>query len=319
MNYEAELKQSIDFLESDKAIAMLAADAYWPKWDSPWWHMSLLHEMGMTKRIPERVIRAHIAAMNRIPHKGFPIHPGELPESVDPHRGTPCHCQLGNVFQLHATWGVDADAELPWIRPWFHKYQMADGGLNCDNDAYLAKDEVPSSMVGTIAIFESMLTIPKDRWTAEDRAFIAKGAQFLIDRKLLMGSPTKHNADERESAKDWGKLCFPRYYLYDTLRGLNALLKWADVTGEAIPRSAIAEVVQDLETRFADGQLRNGRHSYEGAGSMTQAPSGEWLRRQPASYFPLLSKLSAIGEVSPFLSRQWADAKTLLKRVRLKD
>ena len=80
-----------------------------------------------------------------------------LPEGVDPHRGYPCHCQLGNVYQVLAAYGLDVDKKLPWIRPWFLRYQMADGGLNCDNDAYLATSECPSSMVGTIAAFEAVL------------------------------------------------------------------------------------------------------------------------------------------------------------------
>ncbi len=98
---------------------------------------------------------------------------------------------------------------------------MADGGLNCDNDAYLIKDEVPSSMVGTIAAFEAVLLYTPREWTTEERTFLEKGAQFLIKRKLMLGSDTKHNASERKSAEDWMKLCFPRLYLYDVLRGLN--------------------------------------------------------------------------------------------------
>ncbi|MDQ3370194.1 MAG: hypothetical protein M3680_32660 [Myxococcota bacterium] len=31
------------------------------------------------------------------------------------------------------------------------RYQLADGGSSCDSDAYLQRDECPSSMVGTIA------------------------------------------------------------------------------------------------------------------------------------------------------------------------
>src|SRR5262245_27332308 len=146
-NYEAELRDSLRYLNSDEALQSLAADAHWPKWHSPWWHMLLLHEMGDTKRIPEPVIRAHIAALGRFPLKIFPIHPEDWPAGLDPFRGCPCHCQLGNVYQVLTAWGVDVDKELPWIRPWFLRYQMADGGLNCKNDAYLVKDETPSSMV----------------------------------------------------------------------------------------------------------------------------------------------------------------------------
>src|SRR3569623_1267937 len=116
---------------------------------------------------------------------------------------------------------------------------MADGGMNCDNSAYLVKDEVPSSMVGLIAAFEAILLYTPRTWTPEEEAFLEKGAQFLIRRKLVEGSSTKHNASERESAKQWRRLCFPRFYLYDVLRGLDALTLWAEKTNHLLPSHAI--------------------------------------------------------------------------------
>lgn len=308
------IEHSVRYLQSDAAIKSVEADPYWPKWDSPWWHMLLLHEMEETHKIPERLMKAYIASLNRIPLKTFPIQPEDMPEGVDPYRGSPCHCQLGNVYQVLAKWGVDVDRELPWIRPWFLKYQMADGGLNCDSDAYLVKNEVPSSMVGTIAAFEAILHYTPREWTSEERAFLDRGAKFLINRKLMLGSSTNYNSSERKSAEEWTKLCFPRFYLYDVLRGLTALLAWSEKTKQVIPISAIADVIRLMEEQFPGGGVRIGRHSYAGAGTILQSPSGEWLRRQPASLYPLLEKVSELGTVSPFLSAHWAEAKRLLNR-----
>lgn len=64
---QSELQQSIDYLKSDAALKTVGADAYWPKWNSPWWHMLLLHEMGETHQIPEAIVEAYIASLNRIP------------------------------------------------------------------------------------------------------------------------------------------------------------------------------------------------------------------------------------------------------------
>lgn len=314
MWYESELESSLKFLRSPEAIESLEADAYWPKWDSPWWHMLLLHEMEETKSIPTPAIEACIASLNKMPVKIFPIHPEDIPEGVDPYRGASCHCQLGNIYQVLSAWGVNVDEELPWIRPRFLRYQMNDGGFNCDEKAYLVKDEVPSSMVGTIAIFEAVLLHTKRNWTVEEKEFLDKGAHFLMQRKLMLGSSTKYNASERDSAKKWTQLCFPRFYFYDVLRGLKALLIWSEKTGQTIPQDSIREVVTLLEERFSDGPVRCERFSYEGTGTKLQAPSGEWLRRQPATFFPLLQKTSAIGEVSPFLSRQWSEARARLTK-----
>lgn len=307
MNFEKEIQNSVNYLKSNPAQKTVATDAYWPKWNSPWWHMLLLHEMGETHQIPETIVEAYVASLNRIPLKIFPIHSHEMPEGVDPYRGSPCHCQVGNVYQVLAKFGVDVDQELPWIRPWFLRYQMADGGLNCDNEAYLVKDEVPSSMVGTIAAFEAILLYTKRPWTTEEKEFLGRGAEFLMTRKLLFGSTTKHNASERESAKEWAKLCFPRYYLYDVLRGLSVLTLWAEKTGRELPSEAIFEAVGSIQKQFPNGEVRIGRHSFEGTGTILQNESGEWIRRQPATFFPLLNKVSEIGSVSPFLSKQWSE------------
>lgn len=294
-------------LDSDQALASLQADPYWPKWDSPWWHMLLLYEMGETKKIPEKVIREFIRSLNRIPLKIFPIQPHETPPGVDPYRGSPCHCQLGNVYQVLADWGIDVDLELPWIRPWFLRYQMADGGLNCDNEAYLVQGEVPSSMVGTIAAFEAVLLFTPRDWTSEEQRFLQRAAQFLMKRKLRLGSDTAYNADERKSAESWGKLCFPRFYLYDVLRGLRALLVWSEKTKNKIPAECIHDVVTQLKDQFPDGNIKIGRKSFAGVGTILQNEKGEWIRGQSASLFPLLEEVSQVGMVSSYLSQQWAD------------
>lgn len=320
MTYEAKIKQSVDYLSSELALQTVDADAYWPKWNAPWWHMLILHEMSETKRIPMQMIERYIASLNRLQLKIFPIHPEDMPEGVDPYRGSSCHCHLGNVYQVLSAWGVDVDKELPWIRPWFLRYQMADGGMNCDNEAYLVKDECPSSMVGTIAPFEAVLLYTNRPWKPEERSFLDRGARFLIERKLILGSATVHNASERKSAERWTELCFPRFYLYDVLRGLNALSLWAEKTNQTLPHEAVVDVMSALDKKFTDGQVRLGRHSYEGIGTILQSHSGEWIRRQPATFFPLLASVSVIGDVSPYLSKQWLESKRrILKHSNLMD
>ncbi|AKU92698.1 hypothetical protein [Vulgatibacter incomptus] len=312
---ENELHASLRYLESDEALESLAADAYWPKWDSPWWQMRLLHELGETKLIPKAAIRAHVEALDRMPVKFFPIEPGELPDGVDPFRGTPCHCQLGTVYQVLSAWGVDVDRELPWIRSWLLRYQMPDGGLNCDSDAYLVKNEVPSSMVGTISAFEAILLHTPRQWTAEERAFLERGAQFLIERRLVLGSSTRRNAAERASAELWPQLCFPRFYFYDVLRGLSALLAWSEKVGQPPPEAAL-EVASTLRARFPDGDVRIGRQPFVG-NTRGRDANGVWERR-PAAQFPLLVSVSEAGRVSPFLSREWAQAEARIAALSAK-
>lgn len=304
-NFLSEVESSVQYLSSEEACHSLEADAYWPKWHSPWWHMLLLHEMGETERIPKDAIRWFVDAVSKYPVKIFPIHSGDMPEGVDPYRGCPCHCQLGNVYQVLAACGVDVDRELPWIRPWLLRYQMADGGMSCDNEAYLVQGECPSSMVGTIAAFEAILQYTPRPWTSEEENFLDKAAHFLMERQLMNGSQTKHNASEREQAKAWLKPCFPRFYLYDVLRGLSALTLWAEKRDKNLPSETINKALSYLRKRFPDGSIPNERHSYEGVGTLLAEAPSEWKWQESATFFPLLNKVSVLGEASPFLSKQW--------------
>jgi hypothetical protein len=315
MQFESEIEHSIRYLTSSEANRTVEADAYWPKWHSPWWHMLLLHEMGLTALIPDTIVERYVSSLNRIPLKVFPILPDELPPGIDPFRGTPCHCQLGNVYQVLAARGIDVDAELPWIRPWFLKYQMRDGGLNCDNEAYLVTDECPSSMVSTIAAFEAVLLYTPRPWTPGEQLFLDKGANFLIARELRLGSSTKHNASEQTSAENWTLMCFPRFYLYDVLRGLNALALWAEKTQRPVPSQAIRHVFSLIENEFPTGEIRIGRRSFAGAKTLKLLPTREWTRGHDATTFPLLDAVSAVGDVSPFLTRQWSETRLRLSRI----
>ena len=54
------VQATLDYLASAAALASLARDPYWPKWDSPWWHMALLHELGLSPMIPAAMARTFL-------------------------------------------------------------------------------------------------------------------------------------------------------------------------------------------------------------------------------------------------------------------
>lgn len=299
------LEDSLRYLSSELALDSIDANVYWPKWDSPWWHLSLLYELGEIKRAPAAVIQRMVRGLAASPTKFFPIHPHEMPTGLDGQLSTHCHCALGNMYQVLAAWGVPVDEELPWIRPWFLRYQMADGGLNCDERAYLVEGECASSMVGTIAPFEAVLFHTPRPFTPEELAFLERGARFLQGRRLTQGSDTEFNAEEQHSAASWSKLCFPRFYLYDVLRGLNALLGWREKTGGQVDEAVVEPIFAALERRFPDGQIRLERRAYDGIGTRYRTPSREWIRKK-AELTTLLVSVSAVGDVSVPLTRQWA-------------
>ncbi len=306
---EDGIADSVRYLESDAALRSIAADTYWPKWDSPWWHMSLLWELGEARQIPVRLASAMADGLNELPLKIFPIKPEDTPPGIDVYRHSSCHCALGTIYQVLAACGIDVDAELPWVKPWFLRYQMADGGFNCDGDAYLT-GECPSSMVGSITPFEAMLL---GEWTPEQRAFLDRGAAFLIGRQLTRGSDTVFNAAERDTAPSWKQLCFPRLYFYDVLRGLSALVRWSERTGSVLPDEVIDPVVKHVAETFPDGIIRVQRQSFLKPNTLARQADGTW-QREPATRFPLLDATSIVGEPSDALTAQWNRTYQALRR-----
>jgi hypothetical protein len=308
---ERGVADSVAYLDSDDAQRSLEVDPYWPKWHSPWWHMVLLFELGEARQIPARAAEAMAARLDRLLHI-FPIDAGDAP-GADLHRDVACHCALGTMWPVLAAAGVDVDRALPWVEPWLVRYQMADGGLSCDETAYRQAGECPSSMVATVAPLEAMLL--GGGWSEGRRAFVDRAARFVIDRALVRGSRTAHNAGERDAEASWRELAFPRFYFYDVLRGLAALVRWADATGGAIPLAAVAPVVEALVERSPEGVLRVERRAHGGRTTIVPTADRSPSARAPASAFPLLEAVSAIGEPSEALTRQWAAVRAGLLRL----
>lgn len=301
---------SVRYLSSDEALQSLDRNLYWPKWNSPWWHMSLVHELRKTKRIPKEIVAKMVEKLSEMPQIVFPVH-GEG-SVTDPYA---CHCMVGNMFQILWAWGVNVDEELPWMRPFLLNYQMEDGGLSCDHEAYAVTEECPSSMVGTIAVFEALLHCVSRPHTAEERQFLDNAANFLIERQLVLGSSSSFNAEEGESAKAWGDLCFPRFYFYDHLRGLRALLQWAETFNKTIPLSVVEGVSSSILDKCPDGQIVLGRQSFVGRKTKYITDDGEWKKTDAIS-FELLDALSQVGTVCPTLSAQWIEVQESINRLR---
>lgn len=306
------IADSVAYLDSPAALRSIALDPYWPKWDSPWWHMLLLHELGESRQIPQRTATAMAARIHAMPLHHFPISPQEAPPGTDFHRDVSCHCALGCMAQVLAACGIDVATALPWIKPWFARYQMADGGLNCDDRAYFRSDECASSMVGTIAPFEALIDLAT---TPEDHAVLGRGADFLMGRALTRGSNSEHNAEERTAAVAWKKLCFPRFYFYDVLRGLSALVRFAEAREVTLPYAAVAETVDLIMERFPDGVIVIERNAHAGKTTIEPTLDHSPSPRAPAQSFALLSAASVIGEPSFALTQKWTQTRNALVRL----
>jgi hypothetical protein len=285
-----EVRRCVDRLATPEALASIRRDPYWPKWDSPWWHMTLLWEMGEGARIPRPVAEAMAQALDNHYLHFFVLRPEDAP-GVDTWRHGLCHCMVGTMCQVLSAAGIDVHARLPWIREWFGRYQIADGGWNCDEGAYL-RPTPRSSFLSTLPVLEALLLV-SDR-TAEEESMLDRGAQYLLSRHLHRSISKQQVADP-----NWLVLTFPRFYFYDVLRGLAFVRRWAALRETSLPEDATREASAAVRAHMRDGTVVPGHRAWTDARLEPGQPKGG------ASTFELLERVSAIGEPNPWLTRQW--------------
>lgn len=285
-------RQAVASLEEPAAAASLARDPYWPKWDSPWWVMALLDEMGLPWEIPPGAAVAMAERLDAHYLHHFPIQAHEVPAGVDPQMQVMCLCGLGTMLRVLDGAGVDVDQALPWARRWWTRYQLPDGGYNCDEAAY-ARARPASSMVSTVPMLEALLAVTERPLTADERQVLGRGVAYLVDRRLLFSRRSGALIDP-----DWRRLCFPRFYHYDALRGLALLLE-ARGHGIEVPEAALAP---GWELLPPPGAVAPERRSFEGEGSRVWQ-GGAW-DRGAARLFPLLEQISRPGVANPWLARR---------------
>lgn len=297
MEFQDELNETINYLGSVQAKEALEQDPYWPKWDTPWWRIMTLYEMDLVHLVPESMINILVSRMNSNYMKSFPFFENEIPEGVDPYLQIPCHCALGTIYQALSAYGIDVDSQLSWIRPWFPRYQLPDGGLNCDEQAYISSRK--SSIVSTLPALEAILYHCDGGLSEKEQEFVDRGAAYLIRHRLCYRSSSEECMD-----KDFFKLSSPRFYEYDFLRGLVFLVRWK----AARESSAADEVIEHgrslLSQKIINGQLLKERISFHEGETLTQVGSGQWDWK-PAKLFPLLEKVGEVGKPSKRLKKEF--------------
>ncbi|MFI5344758.1 MAG: hypothetical protein ACHQ51_00135 [Elusimicrobiota bacterium] len=302
---ERWIAASTAYLNSAKARESLERDPYWPKWDSPWWHMTLLFELDRADAIPKEAAEAMFAAIQSKYLRFFPNPREPLPPGKDPHRDAPCHCALGNMYQTLDACGIDLDGRAPWMRAWFLHYQLPDGGLNCDEKAY--EKGAAASIQSTLPALEAVLRVARP-FTPAEELFLDRGAEYLIERRLAC-----RRRDGRVMNEAFLKVGFPRFYDYDVLRGLSFLAAWSRARRTTVPPDAVAGVLSALAARFPDGTIRVEKSGLAAEGSLNPGEGGVWARGT-ASAFPLLESARRAGSDSAVLTKRWAEVRAAFAR-----
>jgi len=299
---EGALAKSKSYLSSLAALQSIERDPYWPKWDSPWWHMSLLNEMNLAKEIPKPAISKMVHALNNHYLPVFPVREEEVPIGTDPYRKIACLCAVGNMYQVLFNAGVNVDREIPWMREWFLRYQLADGGLNCDEKIY-TKPIPKSSIVTTVSCLEAVLFCRARKLTQEEVAFLEKGANYLLRQKLFRRVSTGEVID-----KNWLEIRFPRFYEYDFLRGFYFLAKWRQHSGFSIPDELVDEVERLVSLQMVDEGIKLKRYNLFDKRSYNPGADGVWAWGD-ASEINLMRTVSFEGSICLPLTRKWTEVK----------
>lgn len=296
---------SAAYLDSQKAKDSLALDPYWPKWDSPWWHMTLLWELGRADAIPKEAAEAMLAAIEAKYVRYFPNPREPLPPGKDYHRDGLCHCALGNMYQTLAACGLDLDARAPWMRAWFLHYQLPDGGLNCDEKAY--EKGGASSVQSTLPALEAVLAAGRPLTPIEEH-FVDRGAAYLLERRLAF-----RLRDGQLMDPGFLEIGFPRYYDYDILRGLSFIADWARLRKRRVQRRAVGWVFDSFDERFPDGRIKVEKPGlFATENNLMPDKGGSWVRGKTAT-FPLLDSVRKPGTLSEVLTRSWAETRKVLE------
>ena len=302
-------------LASEHSLQSIHRDPYWPKWDSPWWKMVLLMEMGEVSRVPHETARLMLQKINSQFLHIFPLVEEELPEGCDPYRDIICHCALGTIMKLFIKMGFDINKEWDWVFPWFEKYQLPDGGYNCDEAVY-TKEAPRSSFLSTLPMLEALLEYgesEKGKLTPVQLDILKKGADYLIKRKLFRSV----SKDMKVISPSWLEPVFPRFYDYDILRGLSFLTRWAVFTKSKILFESIEEVVSILTGRCdSHGNLTPGSRDFSTEGTLEPKNDGKWEFVKKASQFPLLQTTSSKEVSSYFLTEEWNQNRLRIEKLK---
>lgn len=302
---ESRIAVSRAYLSSKKTKERLALDPYWPKWDSPWWHITLLWELGRADAIPADAAEAMLAAIEAKYVRFFPNPREPLPPGKDPRFDGLCHCALGNMYQALAAAGLDLDARAPWMRAWFLHYQLPDGGLNCDEKAYASGGA--SSVQSTMPALEAVLAAGRPLTPIEEH-FVDRGAEYLLERRLAF-----RLRDGQLMDPGFLEIGFPRFYDYDILRGLSFIADWARLRKRRVQRRAVNWVFDAFDERFPGGIIKVEKPGLiAGENNLTPDQEGNWSRGKTTT-FPLLDYVRKPGAVSEVLTRSWAETRKVLE------
>lgn len=284
----------------DPAQIQSAPDPYWPKWTAPWWTFSMISEEGLTDQIPRNTLLAFTDSIDRHMLHHFPLTESDIPPECNPYRQIICFCALGTICRILAEASIAVEDRYPWMLEWFARYQLQDGGWNCDEAEYV-RTSPRSSVLSTVTMMEAliaMIRLRREHRTIE-MGILRRAIEYLTAHRLIrrLSGEVIHS--------DWLIPVYPSFYFYDILRGLSALVNACEVTGTPLPAELVAEGLDTLSGILHEEFNHRNDHAVQGTLILTDTDwtwkktpeSREDLDRMTASPHMIHRTLSRIDSL----------------------
>ena len=199
-------------------------DVYWPKWRATVWQLILLAELGVPGDDP-RVRRGceYFLRMMDLQDRAWP--PANYPDGdLRGWRLVWEPCVTGNMARTLVVFGLGEDPRVREMFEWLVRYQLPDGGWNCETGEW-GKDVCHSSFMSTVEPLWAFSELPRQGWPKGGREAVERACKFMLMHRLYKSDKTGRVINE-----EWIRLHFPLFYFYDILHGLRVLtgLGYAD-------------------------------------------------------------------------------------------
>ncbi len=274
-----------------------AEDCYWPKWRATVWPLILLAELGVPRDHPStRSGSEYFLRMMESQDRSWPPH--EYPEG-DPtgYRLLWEPCVTGNMARTLVEFGYGEDPRVGGMFEWLVKYQLPDGGWNCEIGAW--GDKVcHSSFMSTIEPLWAFSSLEPSRWPKGGKEAVAKGCEFLLMHRLYKSD----HHEFRVTNEEWTKLHFPVFYYYDILHSLRVLAalgyaedERAEDALKLLAFKRLPDGTWPLEASFTEAIKWNFVKDYNGRWRVVR---GEGTAQVPEIY----ASLGTLGNQNPWVT-----------------
>ncbi len=278
-----------------------AEDVYWPKWSATVWQLILLAEMGMPSSHPavrigcEYFLKIMDSQDRSWPPRNYPD--SDVQGQLTLYRSVWEPCVTGNMARTLTLFGFGEDPRVREMYDWLVRYQLPDGGWNCESGPW-GKEVHHSSFMSTVEPLWAFSALDQQHWPKGGREAMERGAEFMLMHRLYKSDRTGKVINE-----EWTKLHFPMFYFYDILHGLRILTALGYAEDERM-KDALqlllskrqADGTWPLEANFLDTAKKNlVKDSRTGKWEVTR---GEGVARTPDIY----RDLGSVGAPNPWIT-----------------